>query len=86
MFHVPEKYRVTMESNPTSVPNFLLTDDSFGNSGIFVVPLQGVAGKYQLYCIASDGFGWEHVSAHVVRNGVAMTPSWAEMCMIKDLF
>lgn len=42
--------------------------------------------------IASDAqhVGWEHVSVHVryVRDGQRMmrTPSWDEMCAIKDMF
>jgi hypothetical protein len=42
-------------------------------------------------CIISDGEGWEHVSAHVRcynKKGkrIVRTPSWAEMCVIKDTF
>lgn len=70
-FRVPNKYRVR--------EGRMASDDSFGNNGAFVVPL-----KYgqQVFVIASEGFGWEHVS--VSRKD--RCPLWDEMCQIKDLF
>lgn len=38
------------------------------------------------WTIVSDGAGWEHVSVHIVSDGKQRTPSWAEMCKIKDFF
>lgn len=77
MFKVPEKYR--LKDHP-----FLGSDESFGNAGVFIVP---VANDVTAYCIASDGEGWEHVSLHVVESdGSQQTPAWEEMCEIKDLF
>ena len=35
-----------------------------------------------LFIIASDGWGWDHVSVST-PNG---TPAWVDMCAIKDLF
>jgi len=35
-------------------------------------------------CIASDGFGWQHVS--VSREGGKQPPKWDIMCRVKDLF
>jgi hypothetical protein len=48
--------------------------------------------RTKFYVIAVDGqmFGWEHVSVSVhYRKGFEekkRTPTWAEMCYIKDLF
>ena len=53
----------------------------FGN-GIFTVP--GPYGE-ELYVIASDGQGWEHVSIHRMRDEKHV-PNWKEMCFVKDLF
>jgi len=42
---------------------------------------------WQLFLIASDGAGWEHVSVHARRSGAAAqqrTPTWREMCLVKD--
>jgi len=37
---------------------------------------------------ASWGLGWEHVSVSIPRttSPIKRTPTWGEMCMIKDLF
>lgn len=74
MFHVPEKYRIKTGE--------LASDESYGNNGAFAV-------KYNrtiIFMIASDGMEWEHVSAHCVRNGKQITPSWEEMCLVKSFF
>ena len=41
-----------------------------------------------LQIIASDQCGWEHVSvtAIVRKNTYPRTPTWSEMCKVKDLF
>jgi len=64
--------------------------DAIGNYGAFRIYLKGQA---QLLMIVSDGdcSGWEHVSAHVKtrnRNGKVYerTPTWEEMCKVKDVF
>ena len=86
MMRVPEEARVTdgpMASNYT-----------YGCNGAFtlVSPEPG----WQLLIIASDGTdseeipeanGWEHVSVHCANaKGKSRTPSWREMCYVKDLF
>ena len=38
------------------------------------------------YAIASDGMDWEHVSVHMISDGKERTPTWSEMCKIKDIF
>lgn len=76
MFKVPEKWRVT-HRNP------MASDKSFGNNGLFVFNLSH---RSTAYVIASDGEGWEHVSAHILSNNTPRTPTWSEMCKIKNLF
>jgi hypothetical protein len=70
-FKVPEKFRVKTGQ--------LATSSSAGNNGAFVVMLKH---NQKVDVIASDGLGWEHVS--VSRSD--RTPTWDEMCQIKDLF
>lgn len=74
MFHAPEAYRVT-EGPRASQP-------AHGNNGAFAV----TGAKRVLWCIASDGSGWEHVSVHANDGRRDSTPAWDEMCRIKDLF
>lgn len=71
----PEQYRVEygiMASNPSD-----------GNNDAFKIPLSG---RTIALVIISDGLVWEHVSVHVVSNGKERTPTWSEMCKIKDMF
>lgn len=75
MFKVPEKQRITF--GPMG------SDKSYGCNGAFEIRLSGTT---TAYVIASDGEGWEHVSVHVARNGTIATPTWAEMCKVKNLF
>jgi hypothetical protein len=74
-FRVPEKYRVMGERGALA--------------GMFRIP-NGGAGELRV--IAHDGTGvppeeahlggWEHVSVSLRDR----TPTWTEMCLIKDLF
>lgn len=83
MFKVPEEYRITKSINP-----MLLSTKSDGNNGFFAIR----QGALLFFVKASDGLGWEHVSISVKRavksDFVQMqrTPTWEEMCKIKDLF
>ena len=84
-FHVPEKYRIRIGR--------LASDKSFGNNGAFAIP--PVVASREMFVIASDGAGWEdagfsgepweHVSVHC-EDSQPRTPTWTEMCAIKDLF
>jgi hypothetical protein len=56
----------------------LASDPSYGNNGAFIVPFEST----KLMIIASEGFGWEHVSVSLQNR----TPNWREMCFLKDLF
>lgn len=53
-----------------------------GFNGAFTFMLPGEARR--IYCIASDGEGWQHVSVSFGPN--KSTPSWELMCKIKELF
>lgn len=72
---VPEKYRITK--------GIMASNGSYGNNGAFEVPFSN---RSTAFVIASDGEGWEHVSVHVVVEGKQRTPTWSEMCKIKELF
>lgn len=59
-----------------------------GNNGHFLVP--GPEG-HKLFCVVSDGCGWDHVSVSVRSNIIGATkpprfPTWTEMEHIKRLF
>jgi len=56
------------------------SDESFGNSGAFRVPLK--TNRQTVHVIASEGEGWRHVSV----SRPDRTPTWDEMCEVKDLF
>ncbi len=77
MFHVLEHARITY--GPMG------SGKHYGNNGAFCVPLSG---RSMAMVIASDGEGWEHVSARIVEtpSGNDRTPTWAEMCKIKNIF
>ena len=80
VFRVPNQFRLRRSSLRRG--SILASDDSAGNNGAFVVP-PGNKSR-ELYCIASDGSGWEHVSVTV--KGQKHLPSYKEMCFIKNLF
>lgn len=83
MFSVPELHRAKF-----SPPHPMHSTPADGNNGVFVIPHKGS----RLYCIASDGAGWEHVSVtawagnHAAQMRKSRIPKWLEMCRIKDLF
>ncbi len=74
MFHVIENNRIT-KGNYRS-------DASYGNNGAFEIN----RGRTTFCILASDGEGWEHLSVHCISEGKDRTPTWSEMCFIKDLF
>lgn len=85
MFKVPERYR----SNEHPNRNYH-SDASYGNNGCFAIPL---GRRFIAWVLATDGSGWEHVSVSIkisVNGKIAKeanrTPTWEEMCEIKDLF
>lgn len=67
----------------------LKSTDADGNNGCFVIPISKGKFRYFIIAIASDGEGWEHVSAQVTDvkgDTLGRTPTWEEMCVIKDIF
>ena len=60
-------------------PLFPLGDDQ---NGWFEV--NGPCKRRLLICAAS-GLGWDHVSVTIANDGDE-TPTWNEMCFVKDLF
>ena len=77
MFHVPEQYRIT--------DGQMASDKSYGNNGAFRIPVSGF--KFlNMFIIASDGMDWEHVSIHLSDGIMGSTPTWDDMCKIKDMF
>lgn len=67
-----------------------------GMNGVFSIPLPGFGHRVIAQCIVSDGAEpeaiaaagaqWEHVSVHILEYGKQRTPTWQEMCMVKDIF
>jgi hypothetical protein len=87
----PDNYRFTRRGDPYS------TTPEDGMNGDFTIPLHRIIStghKVFANCIVSDGknkdgsvlFPWEHVSVHVVEYGKMRTPTWDEMCAVKDIF
>jgi hypothetical protein len=74
-FHATRARRVT--SGP------MASDDTFGNNGVFV--MESPEPGWQLFFIASDGLGWEHVSVRAQNGRKSRVPNWKEMCAAKDL-
>lgn len=74
MLKVPERNRVK--------DGCLGSDMSYGNNGAFLIN----RGRTIFSIIVSDGDGWEHVSVHCTSDRKDRTPTWSEMCYIKDLF
>jgi len=58
-----------------------------GHNGAFLLPYSSTV---TLQVIASDGLGWDHVSVVPVdpsrHQKLYRTPTWAEMCYVKELF
>lgn len=72
MMRVPNQYRI--RTGPMG------SDDSIGRMGAFRIPTR--PGEPPLLVIASDEYGWEHVSV----SRPDRCPSWDEMCRVKALF
>lgn len=81
-FHVPEPGRLG-PADPRLGSSPYSSDASYGNNGAFFLP-SPVSG-WELFIIASDNDGWEHVSVHArdERQRKMRTPTWAEMMFVK---
>lgn len=80
MFKTPNIYRLRHHK-------LLGSADADGNNGFFIIPHYKIEG-YFFRVQASDGLGWEHISVTIAANNmkVKRTPTWAEMCYLKNLF
>jgi len=58
-----------------------------GNNGEFFLPYSSMV---TLHVIASNGMDWDHLSVTPVdpsrHQSLYRTPTWSEMCYVKDLF
>ena len=72
---VPNQYRETR--------GVMYSDYSFGNNGFFFIL---ISNRTFLHFISSDGENWEHVSVVAYSDNKQRTPTWSEMCKIKDMF
>lgn len=71
--HTPNQYRVRT--------GHMGSDDSYGNLGAFQIPVSSKSKRHYTVIVSDEG-GWEHVSVSLPDR----TPSWDEMCAIKDMF
>lgn len=71
MFKVPEQFRI--------INGYFGSTPIDGNNGAFMLKLKH---SQKLMAIVSDQEGWEHVS--VSRKD--RTPTWDEMCQVKNIF
>jgi len=76
MFKCPEKYR------QGEFERRVYGGDGDSGNGCFIAP--GPVHR-DLFMIASNGGGFEHVSVHIIGRD-NRTPTWDEMCFVKDLF
>lgn len=82
-FHMPESSRV---ATPDPFDEHGVAQPKATNGGFL---MRSPHDAWALLCLASDGFGWEHVSVHALLVDDPATkrvPTWGEMCYIKSLF
>jgi hypothetical protein len=89
-FLLPERYRVA-PAMLTAALTAAYTTKAGDPYGMFQVP--SIEPGWMLFIIANragnePGDPWDHVSVHVRndRQRKLRTPSWKEMCQVKDLF
>lgn len=76
----PEQFRIKR--------GMMASDSSYGTNGAFEIPHYRIS-NYTIFCIISDGSGWQHVSVTIVgdkKRTATRCPTWEEMCYVKDLF
>lgn len=66
-----ERYRMRVDGDSWAVGT---------NNGAFRAP--SPEGPFTLHVVVSCGGGWDHVSVSLPNR----TPTWREMCAVKDLF
>lgn len=93
MYKVPEEYRITEQVagkltkmfniDPRNVAHWI-SGPEVGKQGFFMLPNPRTMKGLYLLCMASFGMQWEHVSISIPTE--SRTPTWPEMCFVKDLF
>ena len=79
-YHIPDDRlrlqdpRIPMHQNAQTCPD----------AGAFLLPPK--LGNRALFCIASNGGDWEHVSVSVRQGKKVLTPTWDELCHVKSVF
>lgn len=76
---IPEKFRIQdprfpFHQNAESCPDF----------GMFLLPPK--IGNRLIVTVASCGMKWEHVSVSIRQGRKPLTPTWEEMCWVKQHF
>ncbi len=90
MFHVPNKYRMTLKNmskrKTHNMAKTLCSTNAEGNQGVFIIPHTNPKNRrtINLSVMCSSDDQWEHCS--VLVEGKKRTPTWEEMCFIKDMF
>lgn len=80
-FKVPEQYRAGKQPIP------IYCSKEGDRHGFFIIPDEKIKDRYlQVYASDGSSTNWEHVSVVGVYKRNNYTPSWEEMCKVKDLF
>lgn len=80
-----------MKALDSKMLSFKLDGDHNSIDGRYAFKHPAITGYY-FNVIVSDGMGWDHVSVTLFEivgqksKGVPRTPTWGEMCLIKDFF
>lgn len=87
MFKLPEKWR-NKDWEDKVIKHKECVDGppeniDWSKNGCFIIPAP-MGMNYA--CIAAVGKGWEHVSVHMFHDKQLKTPTWDEMCHVKDMF
>ena len=65
----------------------MASPDSYGMAGSFIIPIGLKRRAVVVSCNGDNGSGWEHVSVHIIQGKKRQeTPTWNDMCFIKNLF
>lgn len=78
---LPERFRIKV--------GLFQTTAEAGHNGNFMIPHR-FEKNWMYQVMVSDGMGWEHVSVSIYNQrkecGMAVTPTWDDMCYVKDIF
>lgn len=77
-FSVPNNFRITSGE--------LASRNAIGNNGAFLLRSIRKNIAPEIFCIASDEEGFEHVSVSIGAKYATRTPTWEEMAFVKSKF